>query len=338
MPRPAVYGSRPRRSSERLSGRAVPATRGSMERGRILVTGASGFVGRRVVARLAAAGHPTTLALRRPWAGDLPDGARIVEIGDIGPETDWREALTGATAVLHLAAHVHVAPERAKDEAAIFDRVNHLGTLRLYRQAGEAGVGLFVFLSSITVLGGASPPGRPFDDASEPHPETPYGVSKLDAERALAASPGPPLVILRPPLIAGEGVGGNLRSLARLAALPLPLPLAAVRNRRTLLSLDNLAAAIEAVIARPRPGCYVLGDRTPLSTGDIVAALRRGHGRRPLLLPVPAGWMRAAAGMLGFGGHAQRLLGDLEVDSARFRAEHGWTDEVDTREVLARIR
>lgn len=307
-----------------------------MDRGRILVTGATGFVGRRVAARLAAAGHPLTLAVRRAVEGEVPDGARVVQVGEIGPETDWREALREVRAVVHLAAHVHVAPERARAEADIFDRVNHLGSLRLYEQAREAA--LFVFLSSITVLGGANDPDRPFDDASPPRPETPYGASKLAAEKALEGAEGPPLVILRPPLIAGEGVGGNLRSLARLAALPVPLPLGAVRNRRTLLSLDNLASAIEAVIDRPVPGTYVLGDRAPLSTGEIVAALRHGLGRSPGLVPVPPTLMRGAARVAGFGGHAQRLLGDLEVDSSRFRQRYGWEDEVETRAVLARIR
>ncbi|HMO30528.1 NAD-dependent epimerase/dehydratase family protein [Enterovirga sp.] len=304
---------------------------------RILITGATGFVGRRIVARLARAGHELTLATRSAWQGEVPAGARIVRVGEIGPDTDWREALAEAGTVIHLAAHVHVAPERAEAEAALFDRINHLGSLRLYEQSAEAGIGLFVFVSSITVLGSESPSGRPFDETSPPRPETPYGRSKLAAETSLLAAAGPPLVVLRPPLIAGAGVGGNLRSLARLAALPFPLPFGAVRNRRTLLSLDNLASAIEAILAGPRPGTYLLGDRTPLSTGEIVAALRQGMGRRPGLLPVPLGPMRLAASLAGFGGHARRLFGDLEVDSSRFRAAYGWDDEVETRAVLAAV-
>lgn len=305
---------------------------------RILITGATGFVGRRIVARLARKGCDLTLAVRRPWQGEAPAGARIVTTGGIGPQTDWSEALAEAGSVIHLAAHVHVAPERAEAEAALFERINHLGSLRLYEEAARAGAGLFVFLSSITVLGGASPPGRPFDETTPARPETPYGRSKLAAETSLLAAGGPPLVVLRPPLIAGAGVGGNLRSLARLAALPFPLPFGAVRNRRTLLSLDNLASAIEAILARPRPGTYLLGDRAPLSTGEIVAALRQGTGRRPGLLPVPVGPMRLAASLAGFGGHAQRLFSDLELDSSRFRAACDWNDEVETRAVLATIR
>ncbi|TDR93827.1 NAD-dependent epimerase/dehydratase family protein [Enterovirga rhinocerotis] len=303
-----------------------------MDDGAILVTGGTGFVGRRVVERLRSSGRRLTLATRHPM--EAPPGCRVVVVCDIGPETAWREALAGVSAVIHLAAHVHVAPERALAEAGLFDRVNHLGTVRLHDEAAAAGVRLFLFLSSITVIGGASAPGRPFDEATEPRPETPYGRSKLAAEEALRAGSGPDLVILRPPLIAGPGVGGNLRSLARLAALPVPLPFGAIHNRRTLLSLDNLGSAIEAVLARPSPGTFVIGDRAPLSTAEIVAALRAGLGRRPGLLPVPAALIGSAARLAGFGGHAQRLLGDLEVDSSAFRERYGWRDEVETEAVL----
>lgn len=347
----------------------------------MLVTGATGFVGRAVVS--AFAGRPLTLATRGPWPGDAPAGCRIVEVGSIGPDTRWDEALDGVDAVLHLAAHVHVAPERAVREASVFDTVNRLASLRLFEQAAEAGVSTFVFLSSITVLGSASAEGRPFDDASPPNPETPYGASKLAAEEALrdaaASRPGTRLVILRPPLICGPGVKGNLGSLARLARLPVPLPLGGIRNRRTLLSIGNLVSALAAVLDRPAAGTYVLGDTTPLSTSDIVRALRAGAGGRMPLVPVPAplvgAWGRAESpqhrhaeegrearlearepGMrpsrrplrrllrmtrlgvavrgvveiAGFGGHARRLLGDLEVDASGFRSAYGWRDPVDT--------
>lgn len=309
-----------------------------MSGGRILITGATGFVGRRLVERLGRDGHALTLALRRASATPSMGGATIAEVGEIGPETRWEEALAGVAAVVHLAAHVHVAPERAAQEAAPFDRVNHLGTARLYAAAARAGVRRFVFVSSIMALGGRTEPGRPFDDATEPRPETPYGRSKLSAEQALARAAGPDspeLVVIRPPLICGPGVKANLATLARLAALPVPLPLGGLRNRRTLLSLDNLVDAVAAALPAGGPtGTFVLGDRTPVSTSDIVRHLAAGMGRRARLFPAPVGLLRWGAGFVGLAGHAQRLFGDLEVDSSGFRRAFGWTDLVETGAAL----
>jgi nucleoside-diphosphate-sugar epimerase len=309
-----------------------------MRNGRVLITGGTGFVGRGLVASLAAAGVPMVLAQRR----DVPDapGQTHVTVGEIGRATEWGRALENVTAVVHQAGHVHIAPERAEHEAALFDEVNHLGSLRLFEAARDSGVPLFVFLSSINVLGTGTEPGRPFTDATLPDPTSPYARSKHLAEgalRAAAAGSSTRLVILRPPLIAGPGVGGNLERLIRLAALPAPLPLGRLTNRRSLLSRDNLLAAIARILdlgpAAP-VGTFVLADRDPVSTSDIVAALRAGLGRAPMLLPVPTGLLRPALRALGARGADQRLFGDLEVDSRGFRAAFSWSDVVDTRTTL----
>lgn len=305
-----------------------------MAEGAVLVTGGTGFVGRRVVADLLARGRAVTVAVRRmPDAAAARPGLRHVAVGEIGGATAWDEALAGVAAVVHLAAHVHVAPERARREAAIFDEVNRRGAVRLFDRAAAHGIAAFVQMSSITVLGGESPPGAPFDDRTPPRPETPYGRSKLAAEeelRALASGRSTCLTILRPPLVCGVGVGGNLGRLARLAALPLPLPLGGIANRRTLVALDNLAAAVAAVLDRPAPGTFVLGDPEPLSTSAIVRHLRDGAGGRMPFLPLPVGLVRACAATLGRGGAARRLFGDLAVDSRGFRERFGFRDVVDT--------
>jgi nucleoside-diphosphate-sugar epimerase len=311
-----------------------------MEGNRILVTGATGFVGRRLVADLLARGHVVTRATRLPSADPAFEGRSVV-VGEIGPETDWAGALAGVRAVVHLAGHVHVAPERAEADAALFDRVNHLGATRLFDAAAGQDVRLFVFISTIAVLGAESG-ALPFTEATPPAPDTPYARSKLAAERALAErSPGggPSLVILRPPLVCGPGVKGNLASLIRLAASGLPLPLGGVRNRRTMLSIDNLVAAIGAVLDGPEsaPGSalYNLGDATPLSISEIVRAIGDGLGRRPRLFALPPGLVRRAAEALGRKGLHQRVFGSLEVDSSAFRRAYGWSDRVDTRTSLA---
>lgn len=310
----------------------------------ILITGAGGFVGRGLAAALAASGERLTLATRRPDQLTPGPDARLVVPGEIGPATDWSAALADVGTVVHLAAHVHVAPERAEHEASLFDDVNHLGALGLYEASRRAAVELFVFVSTINVLGQETRRGAPFDDASVPAPQGPYARSKLAAETALAKaarSGGPRLVILRPPLIVGPGVGGNLGALARLAATPLPLPLGAVANRRTLVARDNLVSAIACVIAHGRTGervdTFAVGDAEPLSTGDIVRHLREGMGRRPGLVRVPVGAMRFLASVAGRSGLERRLLGDLEVDSSRFRRHFGWTDAVTTADALREV-
>lgn len=313
-----------------------------MEPNRILVTGATGFVGRRLVATFARGGRALTLALRRDGPVAVPGDVRVVTVGDIGPETDWDAALDGVRDVVHLAAHVHVAPERALRERDLFDRVNRTASLALFDAAARHGVRRFVHLSSVTVLGVANAAGRPFDDASPPRPETPYAVSKLRAEEDLtarAAGLATRLVVLRPPLVCGPGQAGNLASLMRVARWPIPLPLGAIRNRRTLLSLDNLVDAIRAVLDRDvgdlPAGTYLVGDAEVLSTTDIVRHLAAGLGRTPRLVAAPRRLVRAAATALGRGGIEARLFGDLEIDSSGFRRAFAWRDVTDTAASLA---
>jgi nucleoside-diphosphate-sugar epimerase len=311
-----------------------------MSLGRVLITGGTGFVGRGLVANLRDRAMPVTLATRRA-APDQP-GLRHHLVGDTGRGTIWADALADVSAVVHLAGHVHVAPERAQHEAALFDEVNHLGSVRLFEAAREAGVPLFVFVSSITVLGTGTEPAYPFSDATPPHPTTPYAHSKHRAEEALrlaAAGSGTTLVILRPPLIVGPGVKGNLERLIRLAALPLPLPLGSLTNRRTLLARDNLVSAIETVLGRggaAPAGTYLVGDREPVSTTTIVQALREGLGRPAMLVPAPLRVLRPALTALGAAGAFQRLFGDLELDSSGFRRAFAWDDVVDTASALRR--
>lgn len=306
---------------------------------RVLVTGATGFVGRALVAALAARGTAVVAAARRPTEAARP-GVADVTVGEIGPETDWRTAVAGCDAVVHCAAHVHVAPERALAEATVFDRVNHLGSAALFAAAAAAGCRHVVFLSSITVLGDATA-GRPFDDEAPPNPRTPYAWSKLAAERALAkaARMSPVrLTMLRPPLVVGPGVGGNLRALARLADTPLPLPFAGVPNRRTLLSLDNLVGAILRVLDRPPNGPdarpFALGDVATLSTADIVRHLRTGFGRPVRLFGVPPALPEVLGRLVRRPGLHRRLFGDLEVSSERFRVAFDWADRTTTEAAL----
>ncbi|MBV9522801.1 MAG: NAD-dependent epimerase/dehydratase family protein, partial [Alphaproteobacteria bacterium] len=199
--------------------------------GPILITGATGFVGRALVAALSQS-HRLVLALRR--TGAIPPCADVAvrPIDAIGPDTDWRAALDGVASVIHLAAHVHVADDAG--DAAAFDRVNHAGTLRLAQSARRAGIQRFLYLSSAKVHGEASGE-RPFREDDPPRPADPYAVSKWRAEQALAklaAEGGPATIILRPPLVYGAGAKANFAALLRLCRLGLPLPFGAIDNRR----------------------------------------------------------------------------------------------------------
>jgi nucleoside-diphosphate-sugar epimerase len=283
---------------------------------RVLVTGATGFVGRAVLPALAPVA--AVRAAVRDASAALPAGVERVAIGSIGRETDWRAALDGVDAVVHLAARVHVMRPGPDDEA-LCRQVNVAGTLRLAEAAAASGVSRFVFVSTVKVMGDRSQ-GRPFTEDDAPAPVGPYAISKLLAERALAAFLGPAVTILRPPLVYGPGVKGNFRALQRLAASGLPLPLGSVANRRSLLYVGNLADAIRAaLLAPPAPGCraYLLRDGEDLSTADL---LRRLAPRARLLRFPPALLARLLP-----SGLAERLLFSLAVDDSRFRRDHGWT-------------
>jgi nucleoside-diphosphate-sugar epimerase len=303
---------------------------------RVLVTGAGGFVGRALLATLARR-HPT-VAMARRLLGDLPAGVEPRLVGEIGPDTEWDEALAGINTVVHLAARVH-RRGRDTDEAG-FRRVNAEGTRRLAETARRRGVRRLIFLSSVKVNGEATAPGRPFRESDAPAPQDAYARSKWAAEEALAeiAGDGLEVLILRPPLVYGPGVKANMLALLRLCASGVPLPFGGIENRRSLLGLDNLVDAIRAAVGAPAaPGLrtYLLRDGSDLSTADLIRHLCAGLGRTPRLLPLPPALLRLGLGAIGRGEAAERLLGSLTVDDSRFRADFAWQPPVSAADGLA---
>ena len=236
----------------------------------ILITGALGFVGRAVTARLRQDGHrlsgTTRDAERRAGAQEIP----LHLVPPFDGETDFSRIVAGAEIVIHLAARVHVMSDRAADPLARFLETNRDGTRGLAMAAAKAGAKRFIFISTAKVMGEDSANGT-FTEAMAPAPEDAYAISKWEAEQALAeaaAGTGMETVILRPPLIHGPGTGGNLAILLRVCAWGLPLPFGGVANRRSLIHVDNLADAIAACLSDPRAAgeTFLLSDGEPVST------------------------------------------------------------------------
>ena len=290
---------------------------------RLLLTGAGGFVGRHLMPRLVGAGHAVVTA------GRARSGASAghVVVGEIGPQTDWSRALDGCDAVVHLAAQV---PGRGIPDDR-YAAVNDRGTQRLVRQAKTAGVTRFILMSSIFAAVHGEVAGQV--------PDTPYGRSKRAAEAHVAAFAGPGRtgISLRPPLVYGAGAVGNWALLQRLAALPVPLPFGAVRNRRSVIAVDNLVDAILASIAAPDApsGTYAVADGGTVGLADILTWLRAGMGRSPGLFPVPPGMLGLALRALGQGQAAQSLLGDLVADTTPFKVAFGWKPPLRSETAIA---
>lgn len=295
---------------------------------RILVTGASGFVGQALCKELANAGHEVVAAVR----GDIAQYASVcatqyVSVGEVGPSADWSNALQDCSAVVHLAARVHVLNDKESDPLALYRSINAEGTLTLARQAAIAGVRRFIFVSSIKVLGGERDSPYAEDDPAEPNDA--YAQSKWEAEQGLwriAQEAGLEVVVLRPPLIYGPGVKANFLRLMQWVARGVPLPFGNVANRRSLLYLGNFTDAIAHCLVQVRAAgqTFLVCDGETTSTGGLVEMIADAMGRSVRLFPVPLKLLRHIANLLGKKAEADRLLGSLVLDCGKLRNELDW--------------
>ncbi len=302
---------------------------------RVMVTGASGFVGKALCSALLLKAIPITRVNR------APDTLASVVVGDMDGTTDWSLALQQCTVVVHLAARVHVMNDTAPDPLAAYRRTNVDGTMALARQAAAAGVRRFIFISSVKVNGESSPQGQPFLADDVPAPQDPYGRSKMEAEqglRQLAAHTGLQVVIIRPPLVYGPGVGANFAALLRAVRRGLPLPLGAIHNQRSLVALDNLVDLIITCVTHPAAANQTLlvSDGQDLSTAELVRALAQAAGVRVYLPKVPARLLLAAASLLGKRDVVSRLCSSLQVDISKTRCLLAWAPPLSVPEGLRR--
>lgn len=311
-----------------------------MKRTKILVTGASGFVGSALVKRLADSSSHETIAAVRTNDFIAPSGVAICKVYGLGFDTDYRDVLTGVDVVVHCAARVHIMNDSAANPLAMFRLINVEGTLNLARQAADSGAKRFVFLSSIKVNGEGSQSSRPFTPEDTPNPSDPYGVSKFEAEvglRKIAESSGMQLVVVRPPLVYGPGVKANFYTMMSWLYRGGPLPFGAIFNKRSFVSIDNLVDLLYVCLQHPSAGneIFLVSDGKDLSTTELLRLMANALGKPARLMPVPVWLMRAVATLVDRRSLSSRLFDSLQVDISKTESVLGWTPPVSIDKALS---
>ncbi|MCF8106517.1 MAG: SDR family oxidoreductase [Desulfohalobiaceae bacterium] len=305
---------------------------------KLLLSGASGFIGSVLLRRLKSRSYDLIALGRRAPRQSASGQVRWLEC-DLASSTSPLQDIERVDAVVHLAARAHVLAEIERDALSEFRRVNVEGTLNLARQAAKRGAKRFVFISTVGVLGNKST--RPFTERDPPDPAEPYAVSKLEAEiglRRLADETGMELVICRPPLVYGPLAPGNFARLFRLIDRGVPLPLGAVRNRRSLVAVDNLVDLILTCLDHPAAASktFLVSDGHDLSTPELISRLAEAMGRPARLFPVPPGLLRLAGRLTGHSVEVKRLIDSLQVDIGYTCGTLNWRPPVPAAEALRR--
>ena len=306
---------------------------------KVLVTGASGFVGGKLCIGIVDRGWSVRGVIRSgKYRAVLPRGSDIVEIESVGPDVDWAQALDNIEVVVHLAARVHVMEEGAANPLSAFRYVNTAGTKHLARAAAKAGVRRLLYVSTIKVNGERTV-GAPFTEDDEPAPEDPYAVSKWEAEQALrriSLETGLEIVIIRPPLIYGPGVKGNFLRLLQWVDKGVPLPLGMARNRRSLVALDNLVDVLVRCVESPQAAgeTLLVADGENLSSAELVRRIAKALNRRVMLFPFPPLFLRLGAKLLGMEDVSDRLFHSLVVDCSKAKRLLDWTPPLSVHDGL----
>ncbi|HAT42982.1 MAG TPA: UDP-glucose 4-epimerase [Rheinheimera sp.] len=288
---------------------------------RVLLTGATGFVGSAVLASLPA----STRVLGRT----VPELPCEFFKAELLPTQDFLPALQGIDVVVHCAARAHVMHETSVNPLEQYRLVNTHATLALAQQAAQAGVTRFVFVSSVKVNGEETLPQRPFTHLDVADPVDPYGLSKAEAEwglRKIGQETGMEITVIRPPLVYGPGVKANFAAMLKLAKRNLPLPFGAVRNARSLVALDNLVDLIKLCIEHPAAAnqTFLVSDGHDVSTTELLQEMTKAWGKQPRLIPIPVGLLRWLLRLLGKQAISERLFGSLQVDISHTRQTLGW--------------
>jgi len=305
----------------------------------IAVTGATGFVGRAVVAHLSkAVDCSLRVAVRGPYE-HFPDQVDVVHVASLSPSTNWGSFVAAANVVIHSAARVHILNDSASDPAEEYYRTNVVSTLNLAEQAAAAGVKRFIFISSIKVNGEATDKGAPFQADQQACPSDPYGVSKKEAEdglREIASRTGMEVVIIRPVLVYGPGVKANFLNMMRWVDKGVPLPLGAISNKRSFVALRNLTDLIALCVHHPAAAnqTFLVSDGKDLSTTELLRTMAGALKRPSRLIPVPMWILEALAAVIGKKPVAQRLAGSLQVDISKTRDLLGWKPPISVEDAM----
>jgi nucleoside-diphosphate-sugar epimerase len=304
----------------------------------ILVTGASGLVGRNLCTELVRQKH-LVMAVVRAKNGKINSLLQTATISSIDANTDWSTALHNIDVVVHLAARVHVMNDLVADPLAEFRKVNVEGTLNLAMQATKAGVKRFIFISSVKVNGEHTEVGIPFTEAHAANPQDAYGQSKLEAELGLlllAQQTGIEIVIIRPPLVYGPGVKANFSRVLRMVERGIPMPLGAIYNQRSFVYVGNLVSLILQCLNHRGAAnqVFLVSDGHDLSTTELLRACALALGVKSWLLPISQRLIERAAALLGKRAVAQRLCGNLQVDISKARILLDWKPVVSVADGL----
>ncbi len=308
---------------------------------RILVTGANGFVGSRLLASKDALAQRIQFrtVTRSPLERSFSNIEQLL-VSDIAEKTDWTNALLGVDTVVHLAARVHVMDDNASNPLEEYRKVNVINTLNLAKQAATTGVRRFIFLSSIKVNGDKTIIGKPFTEESIADPADFYGISKLEAEegiREICKSSGMQYVFIRPPLIYGPGVKANYQKLMNLVQRRLPLPFGSIVNKRSMLALDNLVDFILLVARHPKASnqLFLLADEKSLSTSQLIDHMSKCMGyTSSLSISVPTQVLRLVGLCLGQSAVIERLTESLEVSASKAYQLLSWNPPLHVEQAI----